>query len=160
MAFFVKVQKNGKVYGKLGPYAERVDALLDAAALKRPGLKIAVVGASSARRAPVSTRRNYAQLMAQLAPVLLPIAKKIAKAQADKFMAADQAGRITMIRTFSMTSPALRIMLSNDQAATKAADALASILSMLGTPEGEKMLNAGATITISSLQKQTKANRK
>ena len=144
MAFFVEVRKNGKVYGKLGPYAKKSAALLDAAALKRPNLTTAVVGAPSRSGSSGGRTRKNNPVAARMALEYLgPLALQIAKNQAQKFMAADQEGRIQMIRQFSKTQPALYFMLQNDKNAARAADMLASMLSKLNTPEGSALVDAG-----------------
>lgn len=159
MAFFVNIQKNGKVYGKLGPYAERSDALLDAAALKRPGLTTAVVGAPPRTRVPV--RKNWAQVAwAVVGPIVAPIAKKWAKSKADQYLAADQATRIQMIRQFARANIPMSIALRNDTLAGQAADGLAYVLSVIDTPEGKQLLGAAAGAAAASMQQKTKANRK
>jgi hypothetical protein len=157
MAFFVNIRTNGKVYGKLGPYAERSDALLEAAALKRPGLTAAVVGAPARPR----TRRNWAQVAwAVVGPIVAPIAKKWAKSKADQYLAADQATRIQMIRQFARANIPMSIALRNDTLAGQAADGLAYVLSVIDTPEGKQLLGAAAGAAAASMQQKTKANRK
>lgn len=157
MAFFVNIQRNGKVYGKLGPYAERSDALLDAAALKRPGLMTAVVGAPARSR----TRRNWAQVAWTIVgPIVAPIAKKWAKSKGDQYLAADQATRIQMIRQFVKLNPTMSLALRNDTLASQAADGLTYALSVMDTPEGKQLLDAAASAATSSMQQKTKANRR
>ena len=157
MAFFVNVQRNGKVYGKLGPYAERSDALLDAAALKRPGLTTAVVGAPARPR----TRRNWAQAAwAVVGPIVAPIAKKWAKSKAGQYLAADPSTRIQMIRQFVRLNPTLSLALRNDTLAAQAADGITYALSIMDTPEGKELLDAAASAATVSIQQKTKSNRR
>lgn len=128
MQHYVQIRKNGSLYGIIGPYSDRSDALVDAAALKRPGLDVSV---RTEGQSP-ATRRNYAQVAAALAPLAKDLAVNLAKSQIKKFREADQPTRIQMVRQFSYTSPVLALILRSDAQAAKFTNLLADML----PPEG------------------------
>lgn len=123
---YVQIRKNGTLYGIIGPYSDRSDALVDAAALKRPGLDVRVL-TEQGDQSP-QPRRNYAQAVAALAPIARELAVSFAKSEAAEFRNADRERRIEMIRRYSRVSPLLAIVAQSDEQAGKFADLLANFL--------------------------------
>jgi len=123
---YVQIRKNGTLYGIIGPYSDRSDALVDAATLKRPGLDIRVLSEHGDQS--LQPRRNYAQVVAALAPIARELAISFAKSAAAEFRAADRERRIEMIRRYSRVNPLLAFVARSDEQAGKLADLLVKFL--------------------------------
>lgn len=138
--------------GAVGPYADRAAALADAAALAAPGLSVRVVrtraqapkaarkAAPKAARKSSAARRNVGPLVAAaaraLGPLAVELAASMARSTADRFAAADTAGRVAMLRG-ALDLPAfrlsplrvpLRLILRDDARAAQLAQKLADAL--------------------------------
>ena len=114
MPFTVHIKKNGRTYGTLGPYAKRVDALADAAALKRPGHTVAVM----------SIQRNSPALVAALAPYVIQIGESLAKNQIKAYLKLDPPGQVAFLRNRFKGNIPIRMALSSDRMAQGAAHML------------------------------------
>ena len=136
MPYTVQILKNGRVYGTLGPYAQRADALADAAVLKRPGLSVSVVGAAAPTRA-----NNPAALVRVAVPFLLPLLTSMAKGKIQEFLSLDRPGQIELLRKLARGNPPAKMALSNDTVADMVADAL---VSALAEGRGEALVDAAA----------------
>lgn len=118
----IEIKKNGNAYGNVGPYKNKADALLDAAALKRPGLSVVVVGS------PLPVRANHPALIAAaraILPLVLPIVIKKVQGRVDEFIAAPPEKQIEFLRKISTFNMPARLYLSDDDRAK----ALASLIS-------------------------------
>jgi len=134
--------------GAVGPYAARAVALADAAALAAPGLTVRVVRVPAAKPAKPAkparkrsgARRNVGPLVAAaartLGPLAVELAAKMARTTAERFAAADTAGRVAMLRA-ALDLPALRlsplrvplrVILRDDARAAQLAQMLADAL--------------------------------
>lgn len=132
MPHVLKIRKNGRTIGTIGPYDNRVDALADAVVLKRPGHTVSVV----------SVRRNYAQLVAVLGPLIAPFAANMAKGQIKAYLALDPAKQVAFLRKRAWANPLLRLALANETAAAEVARLLAEFLR---TGAAEVAIDAMAT---------------
>jgi len=120
--YHIEIKKNGNAYGNVGPYKNKADALLDAAALKRPGLNVVVVGS------PLAVRANHPALIAAartILPLVLPTVIKKAQGKIDEFIAAPPEKQVEFLRKISVLNPPARLYLSDDDRAK----ALASLVS-------------------------------
>lgn len=142
----VEIRKNGNAYGNVGPYKNKADALIDAAALKRPGLDVIVVGSPlSPVRTKVRTkvRANHPALVAAaraILPLVLPMVIKKVQGQVDEFVAAPPERQIEILRKLSTLNPAARLFLSDDDRAK----ALASLISEQLKEHGDEVIQAAA----------------
>jgi len=152
MPHTVQILKNGRVYGTLGPYARRADALSDAAVLKRPGLSVSVV------RAATPTRANNPATAAGMrvaVSFLLPLLTGMAKGKIQEFLSLDRPGQIELLRKLARGSLPARAALSNDAVADMVADAL---VSSLAKGRGEALVDA-ATLTATAVSKNPKRRK-
>jgi hypothetical protein len=138
MPYTVQILKNGRVYGTLGPYAQRADALADAAVLKRPGLSVSVVGAAAPTRA-----NNPAAAAATRVAVsfLLPLLTGMVKGKIQEFLSLDRPGQIELLRKLARGSPPVRMALSSDTVADAVAD---SLVLALAEGRGEALVDTAA----------------
>jgi len=118
MPYTLQIRKNGRVYGTLGPYAKRSDALIDAKALKRPNHSVAIL----------KTRKNYAAVVAALAPFVIPLVAKMAKGQIKYYLALNRKEQVAYLRKKARSNLALRIALRKDATASALAEMVAEAL--------------------------------
>jgi len=134
----IEIRKNGNAYGNVGPYKNKADALLDAAALKRPGLDVIVVGSPL-----LPVRANHPALVAAaraILPLVLPTVIKKVQGHVDEFVAATPERQIEILRKLSTLNPAARLFLSDDDRAK----ALASLVAEQLKEHGDEMIQAAA----------------
>ena len=138
MPYTVQILKNGRVYGTLGPYAQRADALADAAVLKRPGLSVSVVGAAAPTRANNPAAKAAARVAVSF---LLPLLTGMVKGKIQEFLSLDRPGQIELLRKLARGNPPVRMALSSDTVADTVADAL---VLALAEGRGEALVDAAA----------------
>lgn len=135
MAHYVLILQTGSrnQCGYLGPYRSRSAALVDAGAIKSPGVAVKVIQSDSG---PPTTpvRANYVQAVARvLAPYVVPMLVNYGGKKLTEFQKASITKRVTMLRSLSkrLTFPSNRILkriLADDDRARAAAE-------FLGRPE-------------------------
>lgn len=127
--YHVEIRKNGRKYGNVGPYTNKADALLDAAALKRPGLDVIVVGF------PLPVRANHPALVAAaraIMPLVMPLVIKKVQGQVDEFVAATPDKQVETLRKIATLNPPVRLFLSDDDRAKALASLIADQLKEYG----------------------------
>ena len=125
----IEIRKKGNAYGNVGPYKNKADALLDAAALKRPGLDVVVVGS------PLPVRANNPALIAAaraILPFVLPVVVKKVQGGVDEFVSASPEQQVATLRKLSTLNPVARLFLSNDDRAKALAALVAEQLKEYG----------------------------
>ena len=137
----VELRRNGQVCGTFGPYADRASALVDAAALRGPGIETAVVpdkaprrngarkpATGRARKVAQKGRRNSPALAAAIGPLVMQLAQSLAKTRAAAYLAATPDQRVAMLRRAVRFNIPVRLLLRNDARAAEVAAVLADFL--------------------------------
>lgn len=152
----IEIRKNGNAYGNVGPYQNKADALLDAAALKRPGLDVIVTGS------PLPVRANHPALVAAaraLVPLVLPVVIKKVQGRVDEFVAAPPERQVEILRKLSTLNLPARLFLADDDRAR----ALASLISDQLKEYGSELIQTASAVAqakVGALKTATvKANR-
>lgn len=115
----IRIKKNGRVYGELGPYARRADALADAAALRRPGITVSVRSAATKPVLSAAYRANNPAVAALLEQAALQFVQDSAKSKLREYSNADAKGKVALLRkTFKYT--AIGFALRSDRVANLA----------------------------------------
>jgi hypothetical protein len=159
----IKIRKNGNDYGSIGPYQNKADALLDAAALKRPGLDVVVVSPpSGSGSGTVPTRANHPALVAAartILPLVLPLITQKVQGRVDEFVAATPERQVEILRKVATFNPPARLFLSDDERAK----ALAALVAEQLGRHGKELVTVAASVATTAGGGKTatvKANRR